>query len=69
IRPVHAKWHIEEEAGINSAARGQALGAKRAYGIGRGRLDAKALAAWASVGLPLAWGVWKTLENAAKIFQ
>ncbi|HEY8032658.1 MAG TPA: OFA family MFS transporter [Methylocella sp.] len=69
IRPVHTKWHIEEEAGITSAARGQALGVKRAYGIGPGGLDAKVLVAWALVGLPLAWGVWKTLENAAKIFQ
>jgi hypothetical protein len=25
--------------------------------------------AWALVGLPLVWGVWKTLENAAKILQ
>jgi hypothetical protein len=23
---------------------------------------------WAFVGIPLAWGVWKTLESAAKIF-
>jgi MFS family permease len=42
IRPVHAKWHIEEEAGINSTARGQAFGSKSAYGIGRGGLDVKA---------------------------
>jgi hypothetical protein len=69
IRPVRTKWHIEEEVGINSTVSGQALGAKGAHGIGRGGLDAKAFIAWALVGLPLAWGVWKTLENAAKIFQ
>jgi hypothetical protein len=51
------------------SVRGQALGAKDAYGIGRGGLDAKAFIAWALVGIPLAWGVWKTLENAAKILQ
>ena len=34
-----------------------------------GGLDVQAFLAWALVGLPLAWGVWKTLENAAKIFQ
>ena len=44
-------------------------GSKGAYGIGRGGPDAKAFIAWALVGLPLAWGVWQTLENAAKIFQ
>ena len=69
IRPVRAKWHIEEEDGINLAVSGKTLGSKGAYGIGRGGPDAKAFIAWALVGLPLAWGVWKTLENAAKIFQ
>jgi hypothetical protein len=24
--------------------------------------------AWAAVGLPLAWGVWRTLISAAKFF-
>jgi hypothetical protein len=24
--------------------------------------------AWAAVGLPLAWGVYKTVENALKLF-
>jgi MFS family permease len=66
IRPVHAKWHIGE---VHSTVSGQALGAKGAYGIDRGGLDAKAFIAWSAVGIPLAWGVWKTLENAAKIFQ
>jgi MFS family permease len=69
IRPVHTKWHIEEEVGVNTTVSRQALGAKGAHGIGPGGLDAKAFIAWALVGLPLAWGVWKTLENAAKIFQ
>jgi len=45
------------------------MGSKGAYGIGRGGPDANAFVAWALVGIPLAWGVWKTLENAAKIFQ
>jgi hypothetical protein len=36
-------------------------------GIGFGGLDAKAALFWAFVGIPLAWGVWKTLESAAKI--
>jgi hypothetical protein len=70
IRPVRAKWHIEEEDGMpKSRGKPQALRSKGAYGIGRGGLDVKAFIAWSAVGLPLAWGVWKTLENAAKIFQ
>jgi len=69
IRPVHAKWHMEEEGEKIPSARGLAIGPKGAYEIGRGGLDAKAFIAWSLVGIPLAWGVWKTLENAAKIFQ
>ena len=39
------------------------------YGIGKGGLDAKALAFWCFVGIPIAWGVWITLKNAAIIFR
>lgn len=28
----------------------------------------KLLAAWLFVGIPLAWGVWLTLNNALKLF-
>jgi MFS family permease len=38
------------------------------YGIGKGGLDLKAAVFWAFVGIPLAWGVWITLNNAMKIF-
>ena len=51
------------------SARALAIGSKDAYGISRGGLDAQPFLAWALVGIPLAWGVWKILENAAKIFQ
>ena len=37
-------------------------------GIGKGGLDWRAALFWAFVGIPLAWGVWKTLVSAAKIF-
>lgn len=29
----------------------------------------KLIVAWAFVGIPLLWGVWLTLQNAAKLFQ
>ena len=38
------------------------------FGIGRGGLDAPAVLFWAVAGVPLAWGIWKTLEGAIKIF-
>jgi hypothetical protein len=29
----------------------------------------KLVLAWGFVGIPLLWGVWLTLQNAAKLFQ
>jgi MFS family permease len=71
IKPVSPKWHISEA----EVAKLQAASAKSgaaiqhgSFGIGRGGLDAKAALFWLFVGTPLAWGVWKTLLSAAKIF-
>jgi MFS family permease len=71
IRPVDAKWHMSAEA----VARLQAAGARSAaavqpgsFGIGKGGLDLQAALYWALVGVPLAWGVWKTLQSAVRIF-
>jgi peptidoglycan hydrolase-like protein with peptidoglycan-binding domain len=71
IKPVDSKWHMSEaevaklQAATASAA---ASGPSGSYGIGFGGLDAKAALFWAFVGIPLAWGVWITLQSAAKIF-
>jgi hypothetical protein len=32
-------------------------------------MRAKAIFLWLAVGIPLLWGVFKTLQNAAKLFQ
>jgi MFS family permease len=71
IKPVDPKWHMKAE----EVAKLQAAGAKGAtamqygsFGIGKGGFDIKAALFWAFVGVPLAWGVWKTLESAGKIF-
>jgi MFS family permease len=71
IKPVNPKWNMSAE----EVAKLQAAGAKSAaamqygsFGIGKGGFDAKAALFWAFVGVPLAWGVLKTLESAAKIF-
>jgi hypothetical protein len=71
IKPVDPKWHMSD----SEVARLQAASAKSAaavqtgsYGIGRGGVDVRAALFWAFVGIPLAWGVYKTLESAAKIF-
>ncbi len=68
IRPVKSKWHMVESGCAPAAGHAKHFGAASVTGIGRSGLDAKAVLAWAAVGIPLAWGIWKTLENAAKIF-
>jgi MFS family permease len=71
IKPVDPKWHMsaEEVARLQAASAKSAAGVRAgSFGIGKGGLDIKAALFWAFVGIPLAWGVWKTLENAIKIF-
>jgi MFS family permease len=70
IKPVDKKWHMSEaelakvQAATVSAGNS---GPSGSYGIGFGGLDARAALFWAFVGIPLLWGVWKTLESAVKI--
>ncbi len=71
IKPVADKWHLTKE----EAARLQAESDKSeaaiqhgSFGIGKGGLDVSAALFWLFVGIPLAWGVYKTLESAVKIF-
>jgi len=70
VRPVNPKWHMSEA----NLAKLQAASAKKeaalqhgSFGIGKGGLDVSAELFWLFVGIPLAWGVWKTLVSAAKI--
>jgi MFS family permease len=71
IKPVDSKWYMspEEVAKLQAAsAEKEAAIENGSFGIGKGGLDAKAALFWAFVAIPLAWGVWKTLATAAKIF-
>jgi hypothetical protein len=60
VRPLAPHWFLP--AAATPAARA-AAGAVR--GIGRGGLDGRAALAWLAVGLPIAWGIWITLQKAA----
>jgi hypothetical protein len=71
IKPVDSKWHMSEAEVAKLQEKNAATGAATpsdSFGIGKGGLDVSAALFWAFVGIPLAWGVWKTLESAAKIF-
>jgi MFS family permease len=70
VKPVDPKWYMSEAevAKLQAASAGAATAQTGSFGIGKGGLDARAAAFWLFVGIPLAWGVYKTLESAVKIF-
>jgi len=71
VKPVDPKWHMsaEEVAKLQAASAKSAAAVKTgSFGIDKGRFDIQAGLFWAVVGIPLAWGVYKTLESAVKIF-
>ena len=68
VKPVDSKWYMSaDEVAREQAAKGSTVAAG-SFGIGKGGFDTQAMIFWAFVGIPLAWGVWKTLVSAAKIF-
>jgi MFS family permease len=72
IKPVDPKWNMsaEEVANLQAAsAKSAAAVQSGSFGIGKGGLDVKAALFWAFVGVPLAWGVWITLQSAVAIFK
>src|SRR5580698_1179503 len=71
IKPVDPKWYMSQDEVAKlqaTSAKGEAAIQHGSFGIGKGGLDARAALFWAFVGIPLAWGVYKTLESVVKIF-
>jgi len=69
IKPVDPKWYMSQEEVAKLQAASAAGGAvSGSFGIGKGGFDLQAAVFWAFVGVPLAWGVWITLQSAAKLF-
>jgi hypothetical protein len=67
---VNRKWYMSEAevARLQAASANSNAGVQHgSFGIGKGGLDVSAALFWLFVGIPLAWGVWKTLVSAAKI--
>jgi MFS family permease len=72
VRPVNPKWHMSEaEVAAELAKLHEATGVVKtgSYGIGKGGLDFKAAPFWLLVGVPLAWGVWNTVQKAVVLFH
>jgi MFS family permease len=71
VKPLADKWFMkpEEVAALQAKAAGAAAATPSgSFGIGTGGLDARAALFWAFVGVPILWGVYITLRNAAAIF-
>ena len=73
IRPVHPRHFMTESELAEERRLAHERGAAEAIGGAHGparRSSALAITgAWLAVGIPLAWGVYKTLESAAKVFH
>jgi MFS family permease len=72
VKPLADKWFMkpEEVAALQAKAAGAAAATPSgSFGIGTGGLDARAALFWAFVGIPILWGVYITLKNAAAIFS
>ncbi len=75
VRPLADKWFMSdaELAHEKKLAHEKAAAAEVGKGVGTGSGGATSPAlvafAWAAVGIPLAWGIYKTLVSAAKFFH
>lgn len=71
VRPVNPKRYMSTEGVAKlQAANARTTGATQtgSFGIGKGGFSFAVLIFRAVVGIPLAWGVSTTLQNAMQIF-
>ncbi len=73
VRPLDKKWFMTptELAEEKRLAHDKAVAAEVGKGSGSGGSSSSALVAlaWAAVGIPLAWGVYRTLLSVSKFFN
>ena len=65
---AHERGRRRGRAGQAQAGTGDGCD-RLGVGIGMGGLDAKAALFWLFVGIPLAWGIWNTVEKALVLFR
>jgi len=68
VKPLANRWFMTDEqvaelqpAGTSSSSQSVSLGPSRA--------GATLALAWLAVGIPIAWGVWVTLQSALVLFR
>jgi MFS family permease len=69
VRPLANKWYMKDEEVAALQAKTQQQVTTGSMGIGEWRLNATSILAWLAVGIPIAWGVWITLNNAFVMFR
>jgi MFS family permease len=77
IKPVADKWFMtdaelaEEKRLAHERALATEAGMGSANGNGEAGTSSPAMVAlaWAAVGIPLAWGLWRTLQSVSKFFN
>jgi len=73
VRPLADKWFMSDEelAREKQLAHEKSVAAEVGGGSGAGGATSPVLVAfaWLAVGIPLCWGIYKTLGSAAKFFQ
>jgi len=73
IKPVADKWFMTdaELAEEKRLAHERAMASEVGAGPGTGGASSPVVVAlaWAAVGIPLAWGVWRTLQSVSKFFN
>jgi MFS family permease len=71
IRPVDKKWLMTDEqlAAVRAEFHEKGRPEGGSFGIGKGGLTPLSALAWLAVGIPLAWGVWITVNKALILFS
>ena len=73
VRPLADKWFMSDaelaEEKRLAHDRAQAAEVGRGSGAGTATPTSIVVLAWAAVGIPLAWGVYKTLLSVSKFFN
>ena len=69
VRPLADRWFMKpEEVAALQAEHSAATATTGSFGIGKGGLSPAAALFWLFVGVPLAWGVYRTVLGAMKMF-
>jgi MFS family permease len=69
IRPLDKKWFMSEEEVAALQANLKSRVEAMTSAVSTGAFDIRAVLAWAAVGIPLAWGIWITLQKALVLFS